>query len=366
MAAVGARKYLSSSIAALVFAGVAVSVTTALAITETPQLVTADVETAPVSHSGDAADDPSLWVHPTNPGQSLLIGNDKQGALEVYNLDGSLQQRITTAASFWGNSDVRQQVTIGARTLDVVAAYNGGLRLYTVDTATRTLRLITDGTGKISTAGEGLCLYRSSTTGDLSAFVISRAGRVRQFRIFDGDGDGLLQGQLQREFEVGSEAEGCVADDVTGALYVSEEDVALWRYGAEPEAGNARTEVDQVQPDGHLTYDIEGLTLVEQGTSGYLIASAQNGAKPSKSYFVVYDRQTNLYEKSFRITSGTDADGCQRTDGITAYAGNLGAAFPQGVFVCQDNANTTPGSAGNQNFKLTRLERILELTPITG
>ena len=61
-----------------------------------PVLVAADDETVPVQHSGDAADDPTIWVNHTNPAQSLVIGNDKQGALEVYELDGSLRQRITT------------------------------------------------------------------------------------------------------------------------------------------------------------------------------------------------------------------------------------------------------------------------------
>ena len=66
------------------------------AIVENPVVVAADGETVPVGHTGDAADDPAIWVHPTNPGQSLIIGNDKQGALETYNLDGTRQQRITT------------------------------------------------------------------------------------------------------------------------------------------------------------------------------------------------------------------------------------------------------------------------------
>ncbi|MFI8362035.1 phytase [Streptomyces sp. NPDC085612] len=29
------------------------------------------METAPVSHSGDAADDPAVWVHPTDPARSV-------------------------------------------------------------------------------------------------------------------------------------------------------------------------------------------------------------------------------------------------------------------------------------------------------
>ena len=43
-----------------------------------------------------------------------------------------------------------------------------------------------------------------------------------------------------RTFSVGSEAEGCVADDDTGALYISEENEALWRYSAEPDGGTTR------------------------------------------------------------------------------------------------------------------------------
>lgn len=327
----------------------------------TPASITADVETAPVSHQGDAADDPSLWVHPANPAASLLIGNDKLGALRVYNLDGSVRQEITTAKPFWGNSDVRQLVTIAGRKLNVVAVFNGGLRMFTVNISSRRLRSVTEGSGAVGTGGgEGLCLYHSRN-GRLSSFVITRPGRVRQYQIVDKDSDGLLEGVLRRGFSVGSEAEGCVVDDASGDLYVSQEDVGLWRYDADPKASSSRVSVDKVAPNGHLAADVEGVTLVGLGGgSGYIIASAQNVSHPNRSYFTVYDRKTNVYVGSFRVVSGTAVDGCERTDGIAAYAGDLGRAFPQGVFVCQDNHNSTPGTTGNQNFKLVRLKKILQ------
>lgn len=34
----------------------------------------------------DAADDPAIWMHPTNPGRSIVIGTHTQGAVEVYDL----------------------------------------------------------------------------------------------------------------------------------------------------------------------------------------------------------------------------------------------------------------------------------------
>ncbi|MFC6287693.1 phytase [Nocardioides sp. GCM10027113] len=325
-----------------------------------PPTVTADVETEPVLSTGDSADDPAIWVHPTDPGQSLVIGNDKGGALEVYDLDGSRIQRITTTTSFWGNVDVRQGVTIGTRTLDLVVGYNSGIRPYEVNPATRALVAVGDGNGNIPTnGGEGLCAYHSAVTGQVHVFVITRPGRVRQYRLHDDDGDGLVEGTQVREFFVGSEAEGCVADDVAGILYVAEEDVGLWRYGAEPGAGATRVLVDAIAPGGNLAYDVEGVTIADTGSGkGYLMVSAQNGASPNDSYFAVYDRESNAYLWSFSVEPGPLADGCERTDGIAAQTGNLGPAFPAGIFVCQDNGNAAP-AAGNQNFKIVALEKVI-------
>ena len=328
----------------------------------TPVWVPADGETVPVPNSGDAADDPALWRNPEDPSASLVIGNNKLGGLEVYGLDGSLQQRITTGTTFWGNVDVRQSVQIGGTTRDVVAAMNGGLRMFAVDPVARQLTPSTEGSGSVNTGGgEGLCLYQSDSTGSLYAVIITIQGRVRQYVITDADLDGLLDASLVREFLVGSEAEGCLADDATGALYISEEDVGLWRYGAEPDAGTTRTLVDAVTPTGHIARDAEGIALITlPDGDGYVVVSAQNVADPRPLLRrVPKEHRRNV--GSFRVTDGPQADGCSRTDGITALAADLGPDFPQGVFICQDDRNTTPGGSGNQDFKLVRLERILSL-----
>jgi 3-phytase len=311
-----------------------------------PVPVTPTRETVPVAHAGDAADDPAIWVHPTNPAASLIIGNDKLGALETYDLDGSRRQRITTGTSFWGNVDVRG---------DLVVAWNGGgARVYRVDPATRLLTLATDGNGVIGTVGgEGLCLYQSPST--LYVYAITRGGVLRQYALGDADRDGRYEGRLVRRFAVGSEAEGCVADDANGALYVSQEDVGLWRYGAAPSAGSTRRAVDRVTTQGgRIHADAEGVTVA--GT--YVILSSQNVAAPGSSSFLVYDRTTNAFVKEFRVVTGTAADDCDRTDGVAAYAGNLGPLFPDGLFVCQDGPNQLP-RAGNQNFKLVPFDRVV-------
>jgi myo-inositol-hexaphosphate 3-phosphohydrolase len=309
-----------------------------------PAAIPSVAETSPVQHDGDAADDPAIWIDQDDPARSLVIGNDKKGALVTYDMSGQVVQQITTE-TFWGNVDVRG---------NYVAVMNKGITLYTVDPSTRELTAVTEGpNGKIKSYGEGLCMYQSPT--DTYVVNISRKGRLRQYRLTDVNENGLIEGEPVRDLMVGSEAEGCVVDDATHTLYVSEEDVALWRYDADPVRGDAKIAVDTMTADGgHLVPDVEGLALA----GNYLIASAQNGDDVQQSFFVLYDRTSHEYVGSFKIVDGNGSDGCEGTDGIAAYAGNLGPQFRHGIFVCQDTSNDDPGSAGNQNFKYVRWEDV--------
>ncbi len=329
---------------------------------ESPVLVSSDRETVPGSHSGDSIDDPAVWVHPTTPASSLVIGNDKQGALETYDLSGAPVQTIT-AGPTWGNVDVRQGLTIGSFSGDLVAAVSSGVRFYKVNPSTRMLSAVNDST--LATGlGEGLCMYQSPTTHKVYGFSITIQGILTQYEIRDSDNDGLLETSTVRTFDVGSEAEGCVADDDTGALYVSQEDEALWRYDAEPTGGQTRESVDVLTgAGGHLANDVEGVTLVDQANGGgYVIVSSQNVANPNASYFNVYERGAgNDFVNTFRVANGTTSDDCDRTDGITAVTANLGSAFPNGMFVCQDNNNDLPGTSGNQDMKMVKLENVVDL-----
>ena len=331
---------------------------------ESPVLVPSNAETVPVLHSGDAMDDPAVWVHPTEPSRSLLMGNDKGGAFETYNLNGTLVQRLNINSQFWGNVDVRQGVTIGGQTRDIVGVVQRGVRFYNVDPETRLLSPTTEASAPIGVSGEGFCLYESPTTHKVYGISITIAGTVSQFELLDADRDGMLESNTVRTFSVGSEAEGCVADDDTGALYISEENEALWRYSAEPGTGTTREAVDVLAgAGGHLINDIEGVTIVDQGQgTGFVIVSVQNAPDPNASYFSVYRREAgNAFVNTFRVTNGTGSDDCDRTDGITAVTADLGPAFPRGMFVCQDNNNDLPGTSGNQNLKMVRLENVVNL-----
>src|SRR4051812_47856200 len=43
--------------------------------------VEASRSTDPVPHDGDAADDPAIWVDPSDPARSRVLGTDKEGGL---------------------------------------------------------------------------------------------------------------------------------------------------------------------------------------------------------------------------------------------------------------------------------------------
>ena len=78
-----------------------------------PVVVLPTVETDPVPHGKDAADDPAIWVHPADPTQSIIIGIDKKGGLAVYNLAGRQLQYL--AGGRINNVDLRYHFPLAAR-----------------------------------------------------------------------------------------------------------------------------------------------------------------------------------------------------------------------------------------------------------
>ncbi|MEU6439058.1 phytase [Streptomyces sp. NPDC047046] len=303
--------------------------------------VTATLETEPVGHSGDAADDPAIWVNPEDPAKSAVVATDKKGALEVYDLAGKRLQRIS--GDYGNNVDVRDDIVVSAD--DEAEDGDGAMHIYRIDPATRRLTHLKDVATEVT--AHGICMYRSPSTGKLYAYPNSPSGRLEQWEL-KVSGDSVTATSV-RLFDVGDEIEGCYADEKTGALYVGEEDTGIWKYGAEPGAGTSRTLLDSTGSGGHLTADVEGVTAA--GT--HLFASSQGSDDYS-----VYDRTSGAYQGRFSVANGSATDGCSDTDGIDASDKPLGPAFPNGLFVCQDGSNSTPGSSGDQNFKYVPLQRI--------
>ena len=92
-----------------------------------------------------------------------------------------------------------------------------------------------------------------------------------------------------------------------------------------------------------LVADAEGLTVIADGAARYLIGSSQGD-----STFPVWRIDGAAPEYKGRFVVQQEAiDGVTGTDGLDALGGPVGARFPEGVVVVQDDVN----DVGNQNFK---------------
>jgi 3-phytase len=310
-------------------------------------------ETEPVPPGGDA-DDPAIWVDRDDPRKSTIIGTDKLGGLAVYDLSGDQIQYL--ADGDLNNVDLRNGCPLGGESVTLVTAADATtnrLAIYRVDSSTRKLVDVALRPITVGIAAYGSCMYRNPATDRFYVFVDSEGqgadpgGRVEQWELLAADG-GKVDARRVRRFAVGSQTEGCVADDERGDLYIGEEATGIWRYSADPDAGTDRARVDSTGPGGHLEAEVEGLALAHgPARSGYLIASSQGN-----SSFVVYrDDEDNDYVKTFTVEAADGIDAAEETDGVDVTMRDLGDEFPHGLLVVQDGSD----DGGRTNFKLVSL-----------
>jgi 3-phytase len=309
---------------------------------------------------GGNLDDVAIWIHPTNAAQSVVIGTDGEcNRLFVYDLAGRTLQAISLGTVGSGadgvqNVDVRRGFKLAGRSVDLVVATDqskGRLAVWRIDPRTRRLSDVTARNIKTAPLGYGLCMYTSARTGSTYAFVTQEeeenqgipGGLIEQWELFDRDGK--VDARKVRTLDSGGQSEGCAADDDHGVLYIANEEDGILRFQAEEGAPKGGDLIARAGPDGPLTKDVEGLALVRNGTSeGYLIASSQGSDS-----FALFDRIDNRFLKSFHVRTGAN-ELVTEIDGIDATSADLGAAFPKGMFVVQDDGET---------FKLTPLDKIV-------
>ncbi len=305
-------------------------------------------ESAPVGNPGDAADDPAIWVHPSDPSLSTVIGTEKQSGLYVYDLSGKVIQYLPDGKM--NNVDLRSGFMLDGKEVTLVTASNRTdqtLAIYAIDEATRKLVNVADGpqdTGMVDPYGS--CMHQSAD-GTIYTIINDSDGNVKQWALSESS-KGRVSAELKREFSVGSQTEGCVADDARDVLFIGEEAVGVWKYGASPESGDAREAVVMVDDDPALTADVEGLSIYHgENGGGYLVVSSQG----SNSY-VLYDLEApHAYAGDFAVIAdgARGIDGASETDGLDVTSANLGGAYPKGLLVVQDGRNMLPPE--NQNFK---------------
>jgi 3-phytase len=309
------------------------------------------VQTEPVPSVGDAADDPAIWLNPSNPAASRVLGTDKRNGMAVYDLDGKQLQYLQVGRL--NNVDVRYGFRLGEQRIDLAVASNrdhNSLHLLAVDPRQGEVSDL----GQIATPLQeiyGLCMAQSAD-GVLYAIANDKNGRFVQYRL-DGS-SGEVRGELVREFAVGTQPEGCVADDQRQRLFIGEEGEAVWALDA---GENASTELAQVIAVGGLIEaDIEGLAIYQHDEHPYLIISSQG----NNSYVVVNAEPPYQLRGSFRLglNAQLGIDGVSETDGLEVTSNNLGGQWSQGMLVVQDGRKRMPEA--NQNYKYVPWQSIAD------
>ncbi|MES2074001.1 MAG: phytase [Pseudomonadota bacterium] len=298
-------------------------------------------QTEPMARPGDAADDPAIWLHPTDRSASRVLGTNKKQGLLVYDLQGKQLQLLEVGRL--NNVDLRQNVQIDQQRYDLAVATqrdDNTLVLFNIDAngdVSEAARFPT-GLEKIY----GICSYQPAG-GGLEVFINDKDGTFLQYRI--GRQDGRFASTLLRKFKVASQPEGCVADDRNARLYLGEEKHGVWVTSADAAKPDALSMALPVGP--HLTADVEGMALYRGAKVDYLVVSSQG----SSSYVVLDARPPYKVRGGFRIGFNLAAgiDGTSETDGLDVTSANLGGAYAKGMLVVQDGYKRLPDGA--QNFK---------------
>ncbi|MCW5942472.1 MAG: phytase [Fimbriimonadaceae bacterium] len=316
----------------------------------TPEPVHVLSHLATESVDGDA-DDPAIWVHPTDPTKSLILGTDKgRDALFAFDLQGKRVQRIG-GIQRPNNVDVETDFDLGGKPTDLAVVTERGakrLRVFAIDPATRNLSDVSGATAVFEgepgerAAPMGIALYRRPTDGAVFAIVSRKEGPKEgylwQYR-FVANASGKVDLEKVRAFGLFSgsgEIESVVVDDELGYVYCSDEAVGVRKYHADPDKGSEELALFATYPFAGDREGI-GLYLLPEG-KGYVVVTEQLDGDTRYHVFRREGDVTPHVHAPVKILAG-GADG---TDGIEVSSAALGPTFPAGMLVAMNS--------GKKNF----------------
>lgn len=316
-----------------------------------PQLLSKPIEVQATASTSlppiksDAMDDPTIWINTKNPSKSLILTTNKDsiyGGLYVYTLDGKLKKMIPLGPL--NNVDYRTGFPYKTHKVDIIVASHPKkkqLAFFAMTPQLDTLIFAGFSTNSFQEVPYGLCLFKKDT--NFYAIVTFKGGGAEKWQFWENEGKFHME--KVTTYPIKTQAEGCVANDFDGKLFIAEEDKGIWAFnedGSSDMVGNVGK--------NELAADLEGLTLYE---GKYLIVSSQGNS----TYGVFSSEQPYTYLGNFKIAASSTQEGTEETDGIDVTSANLGGKFSKGLFVAHDN-RTSKG--GGSNFKLVPWTSIAE------
>lgn len=309
-------------------------------------------ETIPIkaNNEDDAADDPAIWVNPSDPSKSLIYGSNKKGGLAVFNLDGEEVNYYPMGKI--NNVDIVYDVPVKDSVITLLGCSNRtkqSIELWKIN-ANGSLQniaakdLIVD--TKLIDDIYGFCFAVDSASKNIYVVINGKNGLMQQFQLVSSDSG--MDIELKKSVQFDTQTEGMVADNENGFLYVGEEGRGIWKLKIDPSIDFAKSFVKNSDiSNPNISYDVEGLTLYKEDDSGYLIASSQGNF----SYAVFERLGNNKYLGSFKVEGNKNVDGVEETDGLDVVNDSLSPSYPNGIMVMQDGFNFDGDTLRPQNFK---------------
>jgi 3-phytase len=292
--------------------------------------------------TGGDADDPAIWVNRDDPSQSLILGTDKEAGLFIYGLDG--QERAFLPDGRLNNVDVRP-FTLNGKTVGLAGASrrdDDALVFYVIDHAgVRHAEPFAHPAIPAELAGVKN-IYGFAMGQDASgtyALVNFKSGHVLQYRIEETGGQ--LRLTLARHWQVATQPEGMVSDDVAGHIHIGEEDTGIWRYPLDPTLPATPLAVDTIPSACLPRDDVEGLAIHDSAKGRFLVASAQGVHRAA--IYRLDGEAVPTCTAMVEIGAGV-IDGVTETDGLDATSAAL-PGHPGGILVMMDDQN--PGYTTN-------------------
>ncbi|PIB34002.1 hypothetical protein BFP72_00425 [Reichenbachiella sp. 5M10] len=316
--------------------------------TETSSAIKPKYVTEPVQFDSD---DPAIWVHPTDPAQSLILGTDKrenkEGGVYVFDLQGKEDStRRITGIDRPNNVDIAYGFALDStRRVDLAVFSERGtqsIRIYSVPD----MQAIDDGGIPVFEDSEsrdvmGVALYKRAADDSLFA-IVSRKGEnsptdgyLYQYVLYAENGS--VKGKLARKFGKFSggagEIEAIAVDHQLGYVYYSDELYGIRKYYVDPAMGNEELAV--FGTDG-FTEDREGISIYQSSDStGYILISDQQA-----DVFRVYPREGTADDPHAHNWIKSLAVSTHESDGSEVSALAFNADFPKGFFVAMSDNKT--------------------------
>ena len=294
-------------------------------------------------------DDPAIWINPTDPSKSLILGTDKdaEGALYVFDLSGKkIDSLIVRGLQRPNNVDVSYGLKMGDSLVDFAVTgerITSKLRFYSLpdmkEIEVGGIEVYQGETAEMLRDLMGVAVYHDQINGKHYVIAGRKTGPTDGTYLWQYEIKGSETGitlELVRKFGNYSgkkEIEAIAVDNELGFIYYSDEGVGVRKYYADPAKGNE--ELALFATEG-FTQDHEGISIYKlDEATGYIIVSDQE-----VNQFHVFPREgapTNPHQHDLITiikTSTVSSDGSE----VTSLP--LNSTFTKGLFVAMSDDKT--------------------------